>query len=254
MAGEGTRERARRVVERRLVWERSGFLGLIAAFVVALFSDPTPDTAGMLLLMALIVCAALVGAGYDGAREAVADLGLIAGLIDRSGPGARIERMPFWMRGHYEVWFEAPGAGGVSRFGLSFANSLLFGARRSLYLVTVPVPPGKANPSAWAEPRAPLKEALVSRPGREKAVEIFLRRARGGGGWQVRTFLRPGRPVDVETLWDVKQRAVAVAQAVAREGPGAVAWGTSERFRPPDRPAAGSPGAVELREGGPADR
>lgn len=237
----------RQVVERRLVWERSAFLGLLAAFVVVLFSDTTPDAAMSALILALVVCAAQVGAGYDGAREAVADVGLIAGLVQRAGAGARVERMPFWMRGHYELWVRTPGPDGGQRFGLSFANSLLAGARRSVYMVAVPVPGGASAPASWAEPRAPLRERLVAVPGSEKTVEFFMRRARGGD-WLVRSFVRPGRPVDAATLWEVKQRAAALAEAVAREGPGAVAWGTTERFVPPGQVGAGEPGSVALRE------
>ncbi len=247
MTNEGDRALTRGVIERRLAWERAAFLGLLAAFLVLLFLDPTPPPEGVAGLLGLAAVVALVGAGFDGAREAVHDLDLLAGLLERAGPGARVERMPFWMRGHYEIWFDAPSAAGPNAFGVSFANSLFFGAKRSVYLLMVPV--AGAGQDRWAEPRLPLKEALVSGEGRDKALEYFLRRGRGkAGGWQVRLFVRPGRPMTAGNLWDLKQRAVSVAEAVAREGPSAVAWGRTERFRPPDPVEAGSGGSVALRE------
>ncbi|HEY6098997.1 MAG TPA: hypothetical protein VIW03_06190, partial [Anaeromyxobacter sp.] len=42
----------------------------------------------------------------------------------------------------------------------------------------------------------------------------------------------PGRPLDLPGLLEVKSRGEAMAARVAREGAGAVPWGTCEKFRP----------------------
>jgi len=243
------RARARRVIERRLAFERAAFLGLLAGFLAALFVDPSPPAEGIVLLLAFAALVAVVGAGYDGSREAVRDIDLLADTLERAGPGARIGRLPFMMRGHYEVWFDIPAASGPARFGLSFANSLISGARRSFYVLTVPVPAGAADTGKWAEPPKPLREALVSGAGLDKSVEIFLRRPRGRSApWQVRLFVRPGRPLTADALWQLRQRAAYVAEAVARDGPAAVAWGASERFLPPEVLEPGAAGSAPLRE------
>jgi hypothetical protein len=245
VASEASRAAVRRVVERRLVWERAAFFGLFAGFLVVLTTAQAPTDAQVAGLLVWVVVIAVVGAGYDGAREAVEDTAMLAGLLERAGPGATVEPLRFMMHGHYEVWVRSEAPGGTNRFGVSFANALVGGPKRSVYLVQVPVPPGPSSRAGWQEPARPLREVMAVPGGGKRRVEIVLRRARGGP-WHVRLFLRPGRPADDELIWRARGRAEQVAAAVADGGPSAVPWGQEERFRPPDPVAPGGPGAVTL--------
>src|SRR3990172_8656512 len=120
MASDAARREARRALEGRLLQERALFAGSVATFAVFLYLDLTGTPGMEPFVYALIAASGLTGAGYDGAREALKDLDLIAGLLEREGPGARIARVPFWSRGHFELWLEVPAPGAPRRYGISF--------------------------------------------------------------------------------------------------------------------------------------
>src|SRR6266568_1990020 len=103
MVAKEAREEARRALERRLLQERALFAGALAAFFSALYLDLNVYPSYDLLVYALIALCGLTGAGLDGAREGLKDLELIAGFLEHEGAGARITRVPFWSRGHYEL-------------------------------------------------------------------------------------------------------------------------------------------------------
>lgn len=235
MVSDEARREARRALERRLLQERALFAGAVAAFAAALYLDLTVSAAYDILVYALIALCGLTGAGYDGAREGLKDLELIAGLLEREGAGARITRVPFFSRGHYELWFEAPGPAGSKRFGLSFANSLLFREKRSLYVLILPLPSGKYMLGA-DRPRKPFTETGIGGPLEGKTVEYYLWRPSRGASpaWHLLVYASPGRPMDLGGLVELRQRAEQLAEKLVREGGDAVAWGTKEAFRKPE--------------------
>ena len=244
----------RAAIERRLALERAGFFGLLAVFFALLFAGGTGDPAANPLLWVLILIVAVVGAGYEGAREALRDLDLIAGLLEREGAGARVAGMPFFMRGHYEIEFEAPAPAGPRRFSLSFANAVLKGARGSVFLISVPLPGGAPPGEGTPAPQPPYIEMATSGAAEGKRLEYVLWAPRRGGPreWRLLLYVKPGRPMDVEALADFRGRAGQMAAKISREGVGAIPWGKQERFRKPTAQEMPEGGRVQLVQ--PGDR
>jgi hypothetical protein len=234
MVSEEARARARTAIERRLVRERAFFLGALAAFLTALVLDLNGAGAFDPLLFVLIVVAGLTGAGYDGAREALKDLDLLAGFLESLGPDATLEPVPFFTRGHYELWFTQPSALGARRLGISFANSLLAPARKSRYLLMVPLPPG-VHDKEPSPPRKPVTETGTGGLLEGRTIDYYLWSPRRGGPkqWRVLVFLQPGRPLDVMALRELATKGQSLATKIAAEGAQAVPWGSSERFERP---------------------
>lgn len=231
MRSDEARREARRALEGRLVQERALFAGCVAAFVAALWLNLTVSSSYDPLVWALIALCGLTGAGLDGAREGLKDLGLLAGLLEQEGPGARIVRVPFWSKGHYEVWIETPAPGGSRRLGLSFANSLIFREKRSRYLLMLPLPPGK-HLLEGLQPRDPFRETGTGGSLEGKSIEYWLWRPVKGRSaeWRLLVFVEPGRPIDLAGLQDLRRRGEEMAGKIVAAGASAVAWGTSERF------------------------
>lgn len=233
MVSDAARHEARRALEGRLLQERALFAGAVTAFAIFLYLDLTGTPSLEPFVYALIAASGLTGAGLDGAREALKDIDLIAGLLEREGPGARISRVPFWSRGHFELWFEVPALGAPKRYGISFANSLVWRDKRSLYLFMIPLPAGKhlLEPPL---PRHPYTEMGTGGSLEGKTIEYYLYKPRRGAdpAWRLLVYLRPGRPLDLPGLLEVKHRGEEMAARIAKEGAGAVSWGTSEKFRP----------------------
>ncbi len=193
-----------------------------------------------------------MGAGYEGAREALRDFDLIAGLLEREGAGARIARMPFFMRGHYEIEFEAPDPAGPRRFSLSFANAVLKGARGSVFLISVPLPGGAPPGQGKAVPQRPYVEMSTSGAAEGKRLEYVLWAPRRGGPreWRLLLCVKPGRPMDLDALVDFRGRAGQMAAKISREGVGAVPWGKQERFRRPTAAEMPEESRVQLADHG----
>lgn len=249
MASEGAVREARRALEGRLLQERALFGGALAAFAVALVLDLQGNTSLDPVVYGLIAACGLTGAGFDGAREGLKDIPILAGLIDHEGTGARIARVPFWSRGHYEVWFETPAPGAPRRFGLSFANHLLKRDRGSRYLFMFPVMPGK-HVLEDIRPRDPYVETGTGGALEGKKIEWWLGGPYKGRGlvWRLVAYVTPGRPLDAAGAIELRRRGEAMAEAISKTGARAVPWGTSEKFRPqsPDEVPVAS--RVELRD------
>lgn len=249
MASDAARREARRALEGRLLQERALFAGSVTAFALFLYFDLTGSPGLEPFVYALIAASGLTGAGFDGAREALKDIDLIAGLLEHDGPGTRISRVPFWSRGHFELWLEVPAPGAPTRYGFSFANSLLYREKRSLYLFMVPVAAGK-HLLEGPLPRKPYMEMGTGGSLEGKTLEYYLYKPRRGpdASWRLLLYLKPGRPIDLAGFLEAKHRAQEMAARIASAGAGAVPWGTSERFRPVEAQEIPPSGKVTLRE------
>ena len=230
-SAEAQRE-ARRALERRLLQERALFAGSFSAFIVTLYLDLQGATFLDPAVYFLIAACGLTGAGLDGAREGLKDIGLLAGILEHGGAGSKVARVPFWSRGHYEVWFESPSPVGARKFGLSFANSLFFREKKSRYLLMVPLEPGK-HVLDGIRPREPYRETGTGGALEGKALEYWLSGPSRGHGleWHLALFVSPGRPLDLGGALELKRRAEAMAERITKEGAGAVQWGANEKFR-----------------------
>jgi hypothetical protein len=249
-ASEALRE-ARRALEGRLMQERALFGGCLAAFAAALWLDMQGASYLDPLVYLLVALCGLTGAGLDGAREGLKDIGLLAGLLEHEGVGARIARVPFWSRGHYEVWFETPRPGGARAFGLSFANSLLYREKRSRYLFMFPLEPGR-HVLEGTRPREPYRETGTGGTLEGKEIEYWLAGPPKGRGlvWRLALYAFPGRPLDLAGALELKRRGEAMAEAISKSGAGAVQWGARERFRPLAPEEVPGASRVALREAG----
>jgi len=249
MASEGAKREARRALEGRLLQERALFAGCLTAFALTLYLDIAGSTAYDPFVFLFVALSGLTGAGLDGAREGLKDLDLLAGLLDHEGAGARIVRVPFWSRGHYEVWVETPAPGGPRRFGLSFANSLVFREKKSRYLLMFPLGPGKHLLEKF-QPKEPYRQMGTGGSLQGKSIEFWLWRPIKGPSaeWRLLLYVAPGRPIDLPGLLDLRRRGEEMAEKIAREGARGVPWGTAERFdatAPEDIPAESR---AQLRE------
>ncbi len=249
MVSDASRREARRALEGRLLQERALFAGSVTAFALFLYLDLNGSPGLEPFVYALIAASGLTGAGYDGAREALKDLDLIAGLLEHEGPGTRIARVPFWSRGHFELWLEVPAPGAAKRYGISFANSLLYREKRSLYLFMIPVPAGK-HLLEPALPRQPYTEMGTGGSLEGKTLEYYLYKPRRGAdpSWRLLLYLKPGRPLDLPGLLEVKHRGEEMAGRIAKDGAGAVPWGTAEKFRAVEALEVAPEGEVRLRQ------
>jgi hypothetical protein len=249
MSKEEAKREARRALEGRLLQERALFAGCLTAFVVALYLDASVSVAFDPFVFLFVALSGLTGAGLDGAREGLKDLDLLAGLLEHEGPGARIARVPFWSKGHYEVWIETPSPGAPRRFGISFANSLVFREKRSRYLLMFPLAPGKHLFEKF-QPKVPYTQTGTGGSLEGKSIEFWLWRPVKGPSaeWRLLEYVAPGRPIDLAGMLDLKRRGEELAERIAREGARAVPWGTAERFEAmtADQIPAGS--RAELRE------
>lgn len=243
----------RAAIERRLVRERMAFFGMLAAFFAVLALDLSGQVALDPLVYILIIGVALTGAGYDGAREAVRDLELVAGFLEHEGPGARIAKMPFFMRGHYEIWFEVPSALGPRTLRLMFANSLFLPKTKNLYSVVAPVPPGEGERSLRRQDLRlpPYQEDGVGGllEGRRIVHTLGAQRAGAGGRFSMMVFVRPGRPMDLATLLELRRRAEDAAEKIAEKGRDAIPWGRVQRFHKPKAEEIAEESRVKLAEG-----
>jgi hypothetical protein len=247
-SNEAKRE-ARRALEGRLLQERALFAGCLTAFAFALYLDISVSTFYDPFVFVLVALSGLTGAGLDGAREGLKDLDLLGGLLDHEGVGARIVRVPFWSRGHYEVWIETPAPGGSRRLGLSFANSLLFREKKSRYLLMFPLAPGKHLLEKF-QPKVPYTQTGTGGSLQGKSIEFWLWRPVKGPSaeWRLLMFVAPGRPIDLPGLLDLKRRGEELAEKIAREGARAVPWGTGERFEAMTADEIPAQSRAELRE------
>ncbi len=240
---------ARRALEGRLLQERALFSGCVAAFLVALYLDIGGATSLDPAVYLLIALCGLTGAGLDGAREGLKDIDLLAALLEHEGAGSRISRVPFWSRGHYEVWFETAAPGAPKRFGVSFANSLIFREKKSRYMFMFPVAPGK-QVLEDIHPRDPYRQTGTGGSLQGKALEYWLGGPAKGRGleWRLLIYAAPGRPLDAQGALELRRRGEAMAERISKSGVGSVPWGTSEKFRALAADEVPEDSRVQLRE------
>jgi hypothetical protein len=232
---------------RSRIWFEAGVaLACVSAFFVALWQELGGTPGADIAVVLFIILSGITVAGFDGAREALRDAPLIADLVEREGAGARVEPLPFFMKGHYEAWISSTGAGGTSRFGFSFANSLLFGDKKSVYMLIVPLSKGRQSQAPARQPPT-YRETGIGGTLEGREIEFALRPPRSRRPeWRIVVFLRPGRPITTEGLVYLVQRARAMGEAVARDGVGSVPWGTREKFRKLGPEEIGASGHVSL--------